>query len=791
MKYVRIFEELSSSDIAEVGGKNASLAEMLRSMQKQGIKVPLGFATTSDAYRDFLDSNELQPKIAEKIEAWRKGGISLKQAGASIRKLILQGTFSLSFKNAITAAYRDLSSSYGKRAVDVAVRSSATAEDLPEASFAGQHETFLNIRGELAVLDACKKCIASAFTNRALTYRERLGYDHLSIALSAGIQKMVRSDKGASGVMFSIDTDSGFPDVVLINATWGLGEPIVQGEVAPDEYIVYKPLLKEKRYEPIIQKEIGTKKRKMLYASGTKKTKLVSTPLNEQSRLVLSDEEILILARWAVAIEEHYGRPMDIEWAKDGLSKELYIVQARPETVHASSTKSLSLETHKIIKRGELLLSGVAVGNQIASGPVLKVRSPKEVGKVPKGAILVTETTNPDWVPLMKSVQAVVTDQGGRTSHAAIVSRELGLPAIVGTGSGTKVLKENQKISVSCAEGAEGHVYQGDVKFKTRRMKLDKIPQTKVNLQLNLSDPDAAVKWWKLPSKGVGLARMEFIVSHHIQIHPMALVHYDQLKNPAIKRKIAALTKGFSDKKEYFIQRLAQGIARIAALHYPHPVIVRFSDFKTNEYAELIGGQEFEPEEENPMLGWRGASRYYHPEYEPGFALECQAIKRVREVIGMKNVKVMIPFCRTIDEAKQVLRTMKRYGLARGRKELEVYVMCEIPSNVILAEEFAQLFDGFSIGSNDLTQLLLGVDRDSERIAPLFDEGNAAVTTMIREVIQKAHKHGCKVGFCGQAPSDRPAYAQFLVEAGIDSISVTPDSFLDVIKNIAKAEKRR
>lgn len=785
MSYIYYLKDVRATDVADVGGKNASLGELIGTLSEKGIHVPTGFATSVTAYHEFLDSNGLRSNIEAHIKAWQSGTASLRRTGSAIRQMILNAEFSPSFERAIKSAYKEM----GRGAV--AVRSSATAEDLPDASFAGQHESYLNVRGERELIIACKECIASTFTNRAISYREELGFDHLSIALSIGVQKMVRADKGASGVMFSLDTESGFPKVVLITAAFGLGEPIVQGQISPDEYVVFKDLLDDPNVVPIIQKTVGSKVSKMVYGAGGHATKLVPTTPKEQSRAALSDHEILKLARWAKEIEAHYGRPMDIEWAKDGLTGELFIVQARPETIHADTDQSLCIESHQIVHKGKCLLSGLAVGRQIASGHVLKVKRPQDVRHVPDNSILVTESTSPDWVPLMKQVKAVITDQGGRTSHAAIVSRELGLPAIVGVGTGTRDLKPKKLISVSCAEGAEGHVYEGGIEYTTSQVKLGNVEKPDVNLMLNLSDPSAAADWWKLPAAGVGLARMEFVISHHIKIHPMALAKYDTLKNRNTKREIAALTKGYDDKKQYFIERLSRGMAQLAALHYPNPVIVRMSDFKTNEYAELIGGKEFEPEEENPMLGWRGASRYYHPDYEPGFALECAAIRHAREVVGMKNIIVMIPFCRTVDEADEVLKIMRCHGLVRGERGLEVYVMCEVPSNVILAEEFAKRFDGFSIGSNDLTQLMLGVDRDSERIADLFDESNPAVKAMILQVIEKAHRHGCKVGFCGQAPSDRASYAQFLAEAGIDSISVTPDSFLNVLSNLSQTAPKK
>ena len=668
------------------------------------------------------------------------------------------------------------------------MRSSATAEDLPDASFAGQQETYLNIRGEAALLEACRRCFASLFTDRAITYRQVKGFDHMKVALSIGVQHMVRSDLGGSGVMFSLDTETGFDKVVLINAAWGLGENVVQGAVDPDEYVVFKPLLADAALTPIIEKRCGEKAKKMIYAAEAgQPTKNVPTSKAERAAFVLADKDILQIARWACAIEQHYGRPMDMEWAKDGESGDLFIVQARPETVQSRRTAG-ALRTFRITSKGKKLASGLSIGDAVVAGKVCIIDSPKEIDRFVDGAVLVTQTTDPDWVPIMKRAAAIVTDHGGRTSHAAIVSRELGLPAVVGTENATHVLHDEQEITVSCAEGDEGFIYEGKAAFESREIDFSKSPATRTQVMLNLANPAASFRWWRIPADGVGLARMEFVVSNHIKVHPMALVHFDRLKDADAKAEIARLTANYSDREEYFVDRLARGLGRIAAAFYPKPVIVRMSDFKTNEYAGLIGGAEFEPKEENPMLGFRGASRYYSPRYKEGFALECRAIHRLRERMGFANVIVMIPFCRSIKEADRVLAVMAENGLKRGEHGLQVYVMCEIPSNVILAKAFAERFDGFSIGSNDLTQLTLGVDRDSSELAGLFDEQDEAVKWMIHSVIEAAHRSGAKVGLCGQAPSDHPEFAEFLVDCGIDSMSVSPDSFLAVKERVAARE---
>jgi pyruvate,water dikinase len=785
---VEWFEKLGRGDVSLVGGKNASLGEMVRHLGERGVRVPPGFATTAQSYWQFVDANGLRETIADSLAALEAGHASLAEVGATIRHQFLRGTWPQDLAEAIQAAYQELCRRTGKTDADVAVRSSATAEDLPDASFAGQQESYLNIRGEKALLDACRRCYASLFTDRAISYRQAKRFDDRKVALSVGVQTMVRSDLGGAGVMFSIDTETGFDKVVLINAAWGLGENVVQGAVDPDEYQVFKPLLPQPSLVPIIEKKLGEKAKKMVYAQdGDRPTRNVPTSKADRAKFVLSDQDILALGRWACVIEEHYGYPMDMEWAKDGESGELFILQARPETVQSRKEAS-AFWSYRIKSKGRKLVSGLSIGDAVVAGRVCLIDNPRDIGRFVDGAILVTQTTDPDWVPIMKRAAAIVTDHGGRTSHAAIVSRELGLPAIVGTGDATRILHDEQAVTASCAEGDEGFVYEGTSNFEIEELDLASVPATRTQVMLNLANPAAAFRWWRIPADGVGLARMEFVVSNHIKVHPMALVRYDTLKDEDAKRAIAELTQGYEDKTEYFVDRLARGLARIAAAHYPKPVIVRMSDFKTNEYANLVGGAAFEPKEENPMLGFRGASRYYSPRYRDGFALECRAIRRLREEMGFRNVIVMIPFCRSTKEADRVLVVMAENGLRRGENGLEVYVMCEIPSNVILAKAFAERFDGFSIGSNDLTQLTLGVDRDSEELAELFDEQDEAVKWMIESVIREAHKSSAKVGLCGQAPSDHPEFAEFLVACGIDSVSVSPDSFIAVKRRVAAAE---
>jgi pyruvate,water dikinase len=784
------FEEVGKDNVAQVGGKNANLGEMIRELKNKGIPVPDGFATTANAYRTFLEANNLTDKIQAQLEDLRRRKKPLQEVGSTIRQMFADAEFPPDLAQSIKASYRELSKRYKTDNVSVAVRSSGTAEDLPEASFAGQQESFLNITGEHALLDACKKCYASLFTDRSINYREDRGFAHMNIALSIGVQKMVRSDEAAAGVIFTLDPDTGFRDVVVVTGSWGLGESVVQGQVTPDEFMVFKPLLGKDKLLPIISRTLGAKERKIIYSSGgTSTTKNVATDKQEQGSFCLDDNEVMELARWAVIIEDHYKCPMDIEWAKDGELNKLFIVQARPETVQ-SRKKPTALKTYQLQEKGKVLLRGLSIGQAIAAGKAQIIKDAAEIGQFKDGAILVTGMTDPDWEPIMKKAAGIITDHGGRTSHAAIVSRELGIPAIVGTREATKTLKDGQEITLSCAEGDEGHVYQGIIKFKAQDMDLSKIPETRTRILMNIASPAGAFRWWQLPVKGIGLARLEFTIGTVIRIHPMALVHFNELKDKKAQQQIREMTRDYDDKSEYFVDNLSQGIAKIAASRYPHPVIVRTSDFKTNEYASLIGGSEFEPEEANPMLGFRGASRYYSDRYQEGFTLECQALKRVREEMGFTNVVVMIPFCRTPEEAEKVLKVLEKNGLKRGENGLEVYVMAEIPTNIILAEQFAEHFDGFSIGSNDLTQLTLGVDRDSSELAYLFDEQNEAVKESISNLIKAAHKNNRKVGLCGQAPSDHPEFAAFLVKAGIDTISVNPDSVLPVIEKVAETEKK-
>ncbi len=788
--YIRWFENISATDISSVGGKNASLGEMVRSLKHQGIRIPDGFAITSTAYWQFLEANDLKPLIEAQIQQFESGEIPLEKAGKAIRRLLVRSRFPQEIAETIRQGYRELCQRYNMDEVDVAIRSSATAEDLPDASFAGQQETFLNITGTEEVLEACRKCYASLFTDRAISYRETQGFNHLEVALSIVVQKMVRSDKAGAGVMFSIDPETGFPDDILITSAWGLGETVVQGTVTPDQYRVFKPLLKYPNFQPIVEKTLGNKHEKMVYAQGTTQTtRIVQTSLYEMQSFVLEDEEVLELAHWVNLIEKHYGIPMDIEWGKDGDTGKLFILQARPETVQSQKPESV-LKTYSLKQRGEELLIGLSVGDAISTGKVCLIENVEDIEKFEEGTILVTQMTDPDWVPIMKKAAGIVTDHGGRTCHAAIISRELGIPAIVGTGKGTEILKAGQEITISCAEGDQGYVYEGTLEFDSEEVNIDDIPATKTRIMMNIASPATAFQWWQLPADGIGLARMEFMINNIIKIHPMALVDFDKIENYSVRHQIAQMTHGYTDKTEYFIENLARGIAKIAASQYPNPVIVRMSDFKTNEYADLIGGKQFEPQEANPMLGFRGASRYYSDRYRAGFALECQAIKRVREIIGMDNVIIMIPFCRTLKEADRVIEVLAENDLKRGENGLQVYVMCEIPANVELADEFAKRFDGFSIGSNDLTQLVLGIDRDSSDLAELFDERDLAVKRMIERLIKTAHAANKKVGICGQAPSDYPEFAEFLVRAGIDSISLNPDSVVTVKKRIAQVEKK-
>jgi pyruvate,water dikinase len=790
---VRWLDTLTNNDVGIAGGKNASLGEMIRSLAAEGIRVPDGFAITADGYRAFLNYNQLEDPIRELLRQRSDQGLAPGEAEDYIRKLILGGEIPPAIQQEITHFYHELSKRHGEDATDVAIRSSATAEDLPDASFAGQHESFLGVRGIKDVLIACRKCFASLFTERAVSYREQKGFDHMSIALSVGIQKMVRADikNGASGVMFSLDTENGFPDMIVISASFGLGECVVQGTVTPDEYRVFKPLLGDPRKRPILEKVLGLKEIKMVYTGDPgDPVKVIDMPDEQRQRFVLSDDRILQLGRWAKTLEEHYRRPMDMEWAVDGETGELFMLQARPETVQSRAADSSFISSRLIIGKDRPIVRarGIAVGNTIASGRIRRLQDSSESASFKPGEILVASSTNPDWVPVMKKAAAIITDHGGRSSHAAIVSRELGVPAVIGTGNASTLLKDDELVTVSCAEGETGVVYAGLLDFEEEQINLADLPTPKTPIMLNIATPEAAFRWWRLPCQGIGLARMEFIIGTLIRIHPMALVGFDKITDDDLRHEIEELTSHYTDKSLYFVENLARGIAHIAASRYPQPVIVRTSDFKTNEYADLIGGEAFEPKEENPMLGFRGASRYYHPSYQEGFALECEAIKMAREEIGLDNIIVMIPFCRTPEEADRVLEVMAENGLSRSDDNLEIYVMAEIPSNIILASEFADRFDGFSIGSNDLTQLILGVDRDSELLSNLFDERNPAVKAAIADLITAAHAKHVKVGICGQGPSDHPDFAEFLVGLGIDSISLNPDSVIKVTKRIAAIE---
>ncbi|WP_448581698.1 phosphoenolpyruvate synthase [Thermaurantiacus sp.] len=783
--FVRSFESIRLADVPEVGGKNASLGEMTAALAGEGVRVPRGFATTASAFREFLAANALEAPMAAALARLRDGEADLDETGERLRSLILGAPLQPALAEAVRSAYRLLREPGERGDPPVAVRSSATAEDLPGASFAGQQESFLNVVGEEAVLDAVRRCFASLYTDRAISYREAMGFQHESVALSVGVQRMVRAESGASGVMFTLDPDTGFPRVVAISAAFGLGEPVVQGQVDPDCYLVFKPLLADPALRPILARERGTKLVKMVLEGGSRRTRLVPTTAEEQAAFVLSDDEILELGRAGARIEAHYGRPMDIEWAKDGETGQIHIVQARPETVHAGAGPTFLV--HHLEERGTILAEGQAVGSAVAVGPACRVDGPEDLATFRAGSILVARETNPDWVPIMKKARALVTDRGGTTSHAAIVARELGLPAVVGTGDGTARIPDGATITLSCAEGETGRVYAGALAHRTEEIDLTSIPQTRTRILLNLADPASAFRWWRLPAQGVGLARMEFIISNMVRVHPMAIAHPERL-SPGVRRAIDDLVAGYPDAEAYFVSRLGEGIGRIASVFHPHLTIVRLSDFKTSEYARLLGGAGFEEEEANPMLGFRGAARYGDPRYRDGFALECRAIRHVRETIGLANVAVMVPFCRTLDEADRVLATMAEFGLERGRAGLQVWVMCELPANVVLAEEFAARFDGFSIGSNDLTQLVLGVDRDNAALAALFDERDPAVARMIMTAIEGGHRKGIPVGICGQAPSDHPAFAQMLVEAGIDSLSLNPDSFVRVAHLVAAAE---
>jgi pyruvate,water dikinase len=790
--YAIPFEELELGSIALVGGKNASLGEMIRSLDARGVCVPRGFAVTASAFRLYLAEAGLHERIHAALDALDVTDVgALARTGRGIRGWIRAAPLPDPVRAQVLTAYRTLSQSHGEEETDVAVRSSATAEDLPTASFAGQQDTYLNVHGGDALLSAIRDCMASLFTDRAIVYRSERGFAHRDVALSVGVQKMVRSDLGSSGVIFTLDTESGFRDVVLITGAWGLGETVVQGRVDPDEYWVHKPTLRE-GFRPVLRRECGSKEVKLVYdEGGTRGVREERVRPGDRARLVISDDEVIQLAKWAVEIEDHYSeraghpQPMDIEWAKDGRSGELYIVQARPETVH-SQDSGLKLEHFHLVGKGDVLARGKSVGQKIAVGTARVVHSPRELGDFRDGEVLVATMTDPDWEPILRRAAAVVTDHGGRTCHAAIVSRELGIPCVVGTSDATHVIESGRDLTVSCAAGEEGRVYGGRLEFERDEIDLSSLPEPPVPLMLNVADPEQAFRVAQLPSAGVGLARMEFIVNGWIGIHPMALLHVDRVPDAGVRARIRERIRGYDDPAEFFVDQLASGVGLIAAAFHPRPVILRLSDFKTNEYANLLGGRAFEPEEANPMIGFRGASRYYHELYREGFGLECAAIRRVRERMGLRNLKVMVPFCRTLEEGRQVLLEMGKHGLRRGEDGLEIYVMCEIPNNVILAEEFCELFDGFSIGSNDLTQLCLGIDRDSELLAPLFDERDPGVKRLIQMVVEAAHRKGRKVGICGQAPSDHPDFAEFLAGIGIDSISLTPDSLPGVVRRLTQ-----
>jgi pyruvate,water dikinase len=787
------FDEIGMADLSLVGGKNASLGETIKQLTPKGINVPNGFAITAYAYRYFLKSAGLEAKLRQIFADLDIEDVNnLRQRGQQARSLILNAQFPPDLAEAIATAYEELSDRYGKD-TDVAVRSSATAEDLPDASFAGQQETYLNIRGINGVLEATQKCIASVFTDRAISYRTLHGFDHFDVALAVGIQKMVRSDLATSGVMFSIDTETGFKNAVLITAAYGLGENVVQGAVNPDEYLVFKPTLRE-GFRPIINKRLGSKALQMVYdRSSYHPTKNIEVPLAQQKEFAINDDEILQLAQWAVVLEDYYSQrngsftPMDLEWAKDGVTGELFVVQARPETVQSRKSANV-VQTYKLQQTGKTLATGRAVGEAIATGKVRAIFDVNNIDEFQEGEILVTNKTDPDWEPIMKKARAIVTDRGGRTCHAAIIAREMGIPAIVGCGDATDILTTGEEVTVSCAEGEEGKVYQGLLPFEVEKTVLDELPETRTKILTNVGNPEIAFRVSEIPCDGVGLARLEFIIANQIKVHPMALIRFDELCCGSVKEKIAEMTAGYRYKPDFFIEKLAYGIATIAAAFYPKQVIVRTSDFKSNEYANLLGGSQFEPEEENPMMGWRGASRYYDPKYRQAFGLECQALKMVRDEMGLGNVIPMIPFCRTPDEGRKVLAEMAKYGLKRGKNGLQVYVMCELPSNVILADEFSEIFDGFSIGSNDLTQLTLGLDRDSDLVAHIFDERHRGVKRMVEMAIAAAKRNGRKIGICGQAPSDYPEFARFLVELGIDSISLNPDSVVRTRFEIAEME---
>ncbi len=808
-QFILWFDQITKDDIPLVGGKNANLGEMYQNLTNatsetfpdEKIHVPFGFAVTAYSYRYFIEKNELDIKIKDLIDGLNTQDMKqLEEVGAKIRQMIIAAPFPSELQTAIQSSYQELAKKLAtaNNEPDVAVRSSATAEDLPDASFAGQQESYLNIRGEHALLEAIKKAFASLFTNRAISYRVDQHFDHFQVALSVAVQKMARSDRGASGVMFTLDTDTGFRDVVLINGSWGLGEFVVKGVVTPDEFMVFKPTLK-KGFTSLISKKLGSKEKKLIYATeGTNPTKEVAVAVNERQTYVLTDEQILRLAKWGCLIEDHYKNPMDIEWAYDPEENQLYIVQARRETVQSRKNNTI-LEEYELLEKGKVLITGAAVGSKIGQGKARFLKDPSQLSEFQKGEVLLAEMTDPDWEPIMKLAGAIVTNAGGRTSHAAIVSRELGIPAIVGTGDATKVIQTGQEITVSCSEGEAGKVYEGILKFQVNKTDLTDFHLPKTEIKMIVADPELVFNYSFIPNKGVGLVREEFIITNFIKIHPNALLYYDNLQNQEAKKQIDELTHGYKDKVSYYVEKLAYGIGIIASAFYPNEVLLRFSDFKSNEYSSLIGGKEFEPHEENPMIGWRGASRYYDEKFSAAFALECQAVKRVRNEMGLYNLQVMIPFCRTPEEGKKVIAEMEKNGLVHDKEKnlqntsipdenLHVWVMAEIPSNILQVEEFADIFDGFSIGSNDLTQLTLGLDRDSKLIAHIANENNESVHKLIHELIQKAHAKGLKVGICGQGPSDFPELAEFLVKEGIDSMSLNPDAILKTALRVKEIE---
>jgi len=794
--FILWFDQLGIEDVPIVGGKNASLGEMYRNLTPKGVRIPNGFAVTAHAYFYLLEKGGIKQRIKDILADLNTSDMrNLSEHGHKVRQLIRETEFPPELRSEIVEHYRNLCKAFNMDNVDVAVRSSATAEDLPDASFAGQQETYLNVRGEDDLIVACKKCFASLFTNRAISYRQDKGFDHFSIGLSIGVQKMVRSDKASSGVMFSIDTESGFEKAVFVTSAYGLGENVVQGAVNPDEFYVFKDTLKQ-GFRPIVTKKIGSKEKKMIYChDGNNVTKNVEVELTERKKFAINDDEVLQLAKWACIIEDHYSdkaghyKPMDMEWAKDGVTGELFIVQARPETVHSRTDRN-KLRKYRLLEKGEVLVKGNSVGERIGAGKAHIIRDVHNIEQFKKGEVLITEMTDPDWEPIMKIASAIVTNRGGRTCHAAIISRELGIPCVVGTINGTEKIPMGQDITVDCSQGSEGYIYKGLLKFDIDETDLADVKRPKTKIMMNVGNPEQAFETSFIPSDGVGLAREEFVINSYIKVHPLALMHFDDLKDPEARKIIGDLTWGYNDKTQYYVDKLAEGIATIAAAFYPKKVIVRLSDFKSNEYANLIGGKQFEPKEDNPMIGWRGASRYYDPKYKAAFGLECKALLKVRNEMGLTNVEVMIPFPRTVEECRKVIATMSEYGLRQGENGLRIIGMCEIPSNVILADEFLDVLDGFSIGSNDLTQLILGVDRDSELVSHVYDERNMAVKKMVKQVIETCNKRGKYIGICGQAPSDFPDFAEFLVQCGIQTISLNPDTVIKTTIAIKKKEEQ-